>query len=84
MAFLETHPRLSFIPENEAARPKGGNVQCVIDHWWCVHPEKGLVIWDKECPQANPNRTVTETCLAKLYPWAVIKQIPVVFMQQRS
>lgn len=73
--------RLIFIPLEKAIVCPSGFVQHIKDHWWVVHPEKGLVFWDKKVmsPQCNSNESLTRRIWEQMYPWAEIKFIPSVF-----
>lgn len=83
--FAEDDPRLAFVPEAEACQPRNGLIECHIDHWWIVHPERGLVFYGAKSthreslsPQCNRDRSVTEY-LRSMYPWAEVRQVPLVF-----
>lgn len=76
----EIDARLIFVPLDKATVPPSGLIEHIKDHWWVVHPDKGLAFWDKKLmsPQCNSNEAVTRH-LARVYPWAEIKFIPSVF-----
>lgn len=73
-------PRLSFVPIEKATELKPNLCMVYKDLFWAVHPEKGLVFWTPNkktrAPQCNSNRIVTEEIVARMYPWAEVKQIP--------
>lgn len=35
-------PHIRFVPLDEATEPRDG--ECIVDHWWIVHPDRGLVM----------------------------------------
>jgi len=76
----EDHPRLVFLPFDKAVDPPSGLIEHLKDHWWVVHPIKGLVFWDKrnQSPICNSNKTLTER-FTKFYPWAEVRFFPSVF-----
>jgi len=81
-----------YIPESTATTPVDGD--CITNHWWTVHPEKGVAFYasrkrpfgmepgeqDEPSPQCNKNQFTAEHLQKKLYPDCVTKMIPVVFM----
>lgn len=81
-ALAEDDPRLTFKPIEDAVVPPPGLIKHIKDHWWAVHPTRGLVFWDKKrmSPQCNSNLAVT-TSLARMYPWAEVRFIPSVFFR---
>ena len=81
----EDDPRLSYRPMEKATTPIGGFCYVVKDHFWCVHPERGVLIWKvrgqtRGSPQANSNEAVCDRFIATMYPWAVKQKIPFVFL----
>lgn len=88
----ENDLRLQFIPLDVAQKPTRGFLNCIVDYWWCVHPEKGLIIfhhqpqrngrWREEgSPQANSNESLSRDLGKRLYPWAEVQQVPFVFLK---
>lgn len=77
---LEIDPRLFFVPVAEALIPPAGIIEHLKDHWWIVHPERGLAFWDKlhKSPQCNSSESITRR-LASAYPWAEVRFFPSVF-----
>jgi hypothetical protein len=78
--------RLRFVPCEKARTPKDGLVHCLLDRWWVIHPEKGIVFWrpsgkGEGSPQCNSNREITESLAARMYPWARVELIPMVMYQ---
>lgn len=94
-------PRIEYMSLEEAARPKQGMVETLIDYWWPVHPERGIMLFhydrakeqmDKDrgvvtrkwredgAIQANRNQDIAERVMLKLYPWAEIRQLPLIFI----
>ena len=79
--------RLVFVAESVAAQPIPGIIECIIDRWWIVHPTKGLVYHQHRgygarispTPQCNRDKSIAERLASGLYPWAEVRQIPVVF-----
>jgi hypothetical protein len=72
--------RYVFIPVEKAIVPPPGLIEHIKDHWWLVHPEKGVAFYDKRAmaPQCNSNRFIVERVLASS-PWAEVRFIPSVF-----
>lgn len=85
----ENDERLVFMPL-ESTLSANGMCNVVRDHWWCVHPKKGLVFWQDgkrrkgkligASVQANKNKSVTQHFGEKMYPWAEITLIPIVLV----
>lgn len=83
----ETDWRIVYLPENEAIAARGVT-DAIRDAWWCVHPDKGLMFWQPlakrkgkvlgAAPQCNANESITRLIMAKTYPWADVKQVPLV------
>lgn len=73
---------LSYLPESEATTPTEG-ADVMLDRWWSVHPEKGLIFYKTYSPQCNSNEQIARNICAKLYPDALVKFIPVVFVPRR-
>lgn len=79
-------PLIKFLPFDEAITPPDGFVQHFKDHWWCVHPEKGLVFYTKGLkipqPQCNKSEDVCRFVGAKLYgDWVEYRFLPSVFIK---
>lgn len=84
-------PRLIFLPFELATKAPAGECNVVIDAWWAVHPERGLLFWAPRrqakptsrpralAPQYNHDRKITEMLASQMYPWAEIRQIPFVY-----
>lgn len=80
--------RLVIVPFAYATELKNGQVYTMLDWWWTVDLERGLVFYVSGSerrphyhPQANPNRVVTEKVTANLYspdafPTLGILQVP--------
>lgn len=46
-----------FLSFEEASNPPASwNLSHIKDHWWLVHPDKGLVFWKGQFPQCNTDR----------------------------
>lgn len=69
-------PRLSFIPFDRGAR-EGDTV--MLNRWWVVHPEKGLVMWRNTSPQCNSNEEIARR-VGAMYPWAEIRFIETAYL----
>jgi len=72
----------------EASRPATGD--CIADHWWSVHPEKGLAFYaqltgyaasESPSPQCNQSEATARILSGKLYPDCTVQKVPVVFMR---
>ena len=80
-------PRYVFMPESEILNASG-LTNIIRDHWWSVHPEKGLRFWQSvrgrqgqligASPQCNANREIVERVLR--HECDEIKQIPLVIV----
>ncbi len=71
--------RFRYIPLEKATVPPPGLIHHMKDMWWMVHPEKGLVFFDKMMsPQCNSIESITRR-LSAPYAWAEVRQIPSVF-----
>lgn len=77
-SMAEDDKRLSFLPLEKATNPPAGFLNHVKDHWWAVHPTKGLVFFKKTSPQCNSNESLSKRINA-MYPWAEVRLIPSVF-----
>lgn len=79
----ENDPKLIFIPKEKAIEPPVGIINHIKNHWWIVHPIKGLVFWDKKqrSPQCNSNEILTKHFKKEMYPWANVEFISSVFIQ---
>lgn len=90
MPYAADDPRLFFIPEaniNTVIRGERGiPTRRLENHWWIAHPEKGLAFWGLHsmAPQANADEQVTRKLAAMLYPWAEVRQVPLVVYDPRS
>lgn len=77
-------PRLVFIAKDKLIDPPDGLLQHIKDHWWIVHPEKGVTFWrptkrDPLYPQCNSNQSLSEDIRKRMYPWANVEFIKSVF-----
>ncbi len=80
-------PRLQFIPLDQVEKTSG-NFEVYVNAWWMVHPEKGIAFFGRtektrlsECaPQCNRDENLTRWLAEQLYPWAEVKQIPLVML----
>jgi len=77
-----------YVPIEQAETPTNG--ECLVNHWWTVDPEKGLVFWarvsgylksDNVSPQCNQSEATCRLLSSKLYPECEVRQIPVVFLE---
>lgn len=57
--------------------PKSG--ECLIDHWWVVHPVRGALFYElpdgSASPQCNSDKTVAGLVREKVYPEHDLVQI---------
>jgi hypothetical protein len=85
MAIEHDDPRLIYLPFDQVNKAQG-SCEVFRDAWWIVHPEKGLVFHNsafrkglkEAAPQCNRDKNVAEYLRPKLYPWAEVRQIPLV------
>jgi hypothetical protein len=70
----------TFVPFEKAIDPPPDLIKHWKNHWWIVHPEKGLAFYRGSFPQANTNEVITRR-LATNYPWAEVRFFPSVFMK---
>jgi hypothetical protein len=73
----ENDQHLKFVDIETATTPRDGQVY--VDYWWSVHPDRGLIFYDGT-PQANPDRRITDMLQPRYYPWAEVRQVPVVYV----
>lgn len=76
-----------YIPLDKAMEPHSGN--CIVGHWWTVHPEKGVAFYaqltgyarsEEPSPQCNSTRWIADHLQKRLWPECETRQIPVVYM----
>lgn len=84
LGIQETDSRLRFLPLDKAADPPDGFCRVIKDCWWCVCPKRGLIFFSLNnrhdgTPQCNANESIARSICAKLYPWAEVRYVPVVF-----
>lgn len=91
MSIPEDSPRLTFVPESDLALDDySGKAIAIVNGYWAVHPERGLVIWGFTrkspyvYPQYNSDPMVAQKLVASLYPWAEVKKIPLVLLGSRN
>lgn len=78
--FEEDSDRLTFVALEVAVEPPPGLIKHIKDHYWIVHPTKGVVFFDKmKAAQCNVNAEIVRRVLAPMYPWAEVRLIPSVF-----
>ncbi|MGI9492137.1 MAG: hypothetical protein ACR2QF_07045 [Geminicoccaceae bacterium] len=79
--------KLFYVPIDTAITPKNG--ECIVDHWWSVHPEKGLVFWyqptgylrsEEPSPQCNQDHHTSQFLTKRTYPDHECRQIHVVYL----
>lgn len=73
----ENDKNLNFVPVEKAIVPPAGLIEHIKDHWWLVHPTKGIVFW-KHSAQANQHEVLARTWQLK-NPWAEVMFLPSVF-----
>lgn len=92
MSLPENSPRLTFVPLEtlELGEHYSGQVTAVVNAFWAVHPEKGIVVWGygrkspQVYPQYNPDLAVATKLASHLYPWAEVKKIPLVLLRSNG
>jgi len=92
MSYPEDSPRLRFVAESEldTGERYSGKVTAVVNGFWAVHPQKGIVVWGygprsvQLYPQYNPDLRVAEKLVQSLYPWAEVKKIPLVLLRHNG
>lgn len=71
------------VPVDVATTPTNG--YAMVNRWWTVHPERGVVFarWrDGEVsPQCNPSESMSKRLTQQLWPDCESRFIPVVFME---
>ena len=90
MTISPDDPRFVYLAESKAV-DASGHCDVIRDAWFCVHPEKGLMFWQDNLrrrkgsltgarPQCNRNEALARDLCARMYPWAEVKQIPLVIV----
>lgn len=82
--------RLIFLSLEEATNLPSGSLFCYKEYWWIFDPKKGLVFYQgygkrsikTAAPQCNLNGVIAEQVRSRLYPWAELRQVPIVFHPQ--
>ena len=76
-----------WVPEQTATTPANGD--CIVDHWWSVHPEHGLAFYaqltgyaasESPSPQCNQSEGTAKMLGERLWPDHEVRKVPVVFM----
>lgn len=79
------------IPLDELTRPRDGD--CLVDRWWVVHPEDGLMFYASEkryatpsgaSPQCNGQEAITRKLRDNLYPDCDVQFVPAVYVGFRG
>lgn len=74
-----TEDKFTFITLDKATVPPAGLIEHIKDHWWLVHPEKGVAFYGNGMAvQGNTNESLTRR-FAESNPWAEVRFIPSVF-----
>lgn len=78
--------KLRFLTLEKAAEPIDGLCRVIKDSWWCVDTERGLIFYSISrrgdgVPQCNTNEQLARSLCAKLYPWATVQHVPLVFVR---
>lgn len=76
-----------YVPVADLVKPTDG--ECLCDHWWAVHPERGVAFYfqghhvgrAEYSPMANRNKDVADMVIPKVLPGHDLKQIPVAFLE---
>lgn len=79
---------LIYVPFSQLIIPATG--ECMVDHWWIVHPEKGAVFVPNRYngalppyPQANRDKRVTDQIIASmghLYPDCCVAHVAIAYL----
>lgn len=86
LAMDQSDDRLVFRPESEVTQPID-NSTVYADKWWVYVPDKGIMFFRRTpksrhlAPQCNSNRDCAEAVRLKLYPWAELRHLPVVYLR---
>lgn len=73
-----------FCPLDRATAAKDGST-VRADRWWVYQEGKGIVFYRSTpksghlAPQCNASEPVADTVRSRLYPWAILKHLPVVY-----
>lgn len=78
----EDNAQLSFIPIEEITTPVDG-ARVYVDHWWSVHPTKGVIFFRQYAPQCNRSEFIARR-VGRHYPWADTVFIPVAYIPRRN
>ena len=74
-------PNLSFVSMEEATTPHERDM-VMLNRWWSVCPERGLMFWKRYSPQCNKSELISRK-IGEMYPWAETVLVPVVFVPAR-
>lgn len=80
----QSDPGLVRLPISEAVVPKDGYV-AYVEQWWCCD-EDNLIIWRNighDYPQCNRDEVCAERLRKRLYPWAKLARVSVVYLPQQ-
>lgn len=79
--------RIAFLPLDDVTKATG-LVQAFHNAWWSVCPERGLIFYQDNprrkgslvgaSAQCNQSEGTSRTLSHRLYPWAEVRQIPLV------
>jgi hypothetical protein len=89
MAIKQDDPRLLWVTILEAVKLLDGDITVYRDHWWVVG-EKGILFWSPTAkqtfrhPQCNLSEDIAVRIRNKLFPWADIMKIPVVYRRREE
>lgn len=72
---------LSFISMEEATTPREGT-SVMLNRWWSVDPERGLMVWRKYSVQCNQHESIARK-VGAMYPWADTVFMPIVYLPAR-
>lgn len=85
MTYNVDDPRFVFLPLDQIVTEPVGLCMVVRNAYWAVHPERGLVFWKRSAsdlvPQYNSDKRVSDMVVPSQYPWAEVRQIPIVVLQ---
>jgi hypothetical protein len=78
-----------YVPKDQAVIPRSG--ECVVDNWWVVHPEHGLLFYipnlryhDFPTPQCNTDEHAAVLVRDRLYFNCLVEKFPVVYLSHAA
>lgn len=83
----ENNDQIVYIRESDFSAPKDGYT-AYVNHWWCYVEGRGLMFYRVArkmkylSPQCNSDKDVATIVRDKLYPWADLRFVPVLYLPQ--